>query len=488
MERVYSGATRVNRLSMQESEIKRKIGELPAVILSAGEGSRLRNGENCVPKPLTPLLGLTLLERTILTCRDAGVRDFYVVVGYRKEELIHHVKELEGKHGLSLKVVENPNWEEGNGTSVSACSSYISGPFLLLMCDHLFEPGILEELVAADDGEEVCRLAVDSGIKDIFDPEDSTLVRLDRDAITAMDKGLENPDGVDTGLFLCRPMLFSALEKARREGDGSLSGGIRRLIEGGDMRAVDVGDRFWLDVDTPEALSAGEDRLMVKLKTAKRIDGPISRYINRFFSLKITRRLAPYSITPNQVSVVSTLYGLAGAAFFFGAGFVADRSLLWIWLMTALAGIFIQISSILDGVDGEIARLKHQAGPYGAYLDNILDRYVDGVAVAGMVYASYAATGSFTIVLVGFLALLGLPLSSIHRAKFLAETGRNYLAGDDGPLRYLPYSRDVRLFVIFMAGVLNQVEPAIYFLAIVTNFMALLRLATVKKALERMRD
>jgi hypothetical protein len=115
----------------------------------------------------------------------------------------------------------------------------------------------------------------------------------------------------------------------------------------------------------------------------------------------------------------------------------------------------------------------------------MLDRYVDGLTVMGMVYASYMLSGSFIIVLVGFMAVFGLPLSSIHRAKFLAEAKRNYLNEDDGLLRYLPYSRDVRLFAVFLGGILNKVDLAIYFLALVPNLVALLRLHAVKKAMAK---
>ncbi|MEE9305531.1 MAG: hypothetical protein V3U77_04645, partial [bacterium] len=122
--------------------------------------------------------------------------------------------------------------------------------------------------------------------------------------------------------------------------------------------------------------------------------------------------------------------------------------------------------------------------PYGAYFEYMLDRYVDGLVLIGIVYSSYVLSGSFSIILVGFAALIGMPLSSVHRAKFLAEAKRNYLDEDDGLLRYLPHSRDVRLFVIFLAGVLNQLTLAIYFLAITPNLVTLLRLYTVKKALK----
>jgi CDP-L-myo-inositol myo-inositolphosphotransferase len=177
--------------------------------------------------------------------------------------------------------------------------------------------------------------------------------------------------------------------------------------------------------------------------------------------------------------------GLLGAGAFFAVGLLGLGRPLVAWFFNALGGFLIQASSVLDGVDGEIARLKHQSSPYGAYFEYMLDRYVDGLAVSGMIYSAYVLSGNFTIILVGFLALIGLPLSSIHRAKFLAEAGRPYLAEYDGLLRFLPYSRDVRLLVIALGGVLNRVELALYFLAIVPNLVTLLRFYTVRRALER---
>ncbi|MCH7646723.1 MAG: nucleotidyl transferase, partial [Nitrospinae bacterium] len=239
-----------------------------------------------------------------------------------------------------------------NGTSVAACFPYVSVPLLDLMCDHLFEPALLKNPLAADNGSGECLLAVDRRLSDLFDPDDATLVRLEGEAITAIGKGLEEPDAADTGIFLCQPMLFEALGDARRLGDGSLSGGIRRLIANGGIRAVEIGGRFWLGVDTPEAFIAGEERLLARLKLAKRIDGPVSQQINRFFSIKVTRLLAPYPISPNQISLVGFALGILGAACFFAMGLVAAGRPVLVWLLSALAGILVQTSSILDGVDG----------------------------------------------------------------------------------------------------------------------------------------
>jgi choline kinase len=119
----------------------------------------------------------------------------------------------------------------------------------------------LQRLRAAEDGAEVCRLAVDHRIHDIFDLADATKVRLNGQAITAIGKEIAPFDAIDTGLFLCRPVVFEALQCARVAGDGSLSGGMRQLIGAEKLQAVDIGTCFWSDVDTPASLTYTEHRL-----------------------------------------------------------------------------------------------------------------------------------------------------------------------------------------------------------------------------------
>ena len=108
-----------------------------AVILAAGRGQRLREGSAEGLKPLTPLLGLTLLERAVLSCRDAGVAECYVVVGYGRERMLPHLARLAPGHHLRLQAVDNPDWQEGNGTSALAVAPYLNEPFLLMMCERI---------------------------------------------------------------------------------------------------------------------------------------------------------------------------------------------------------------------------------------------------------------------------------------------------------------------------------------------------------------
>ena len=91
--------------------------------------------------------------------------------------------------------------------------------------------------------------------------DEATKVRLHGSRIIAIGKALTEYDALDTGLFVCAPSLFGALESARAEGDTTLSGGIRILAARGLMRAVDVGDATWCDIDTIDDLHAAESLL-----------------------------------------------------------------------------------------------------------------------------------------------------------------------------------------------------------------------------------
>ncbi|HYB53997.1 MAG TPA: CDP-alcohol phosphatidyltransferase family protein, partial [Thermoanaerobaculia bacterium] len=91
----------------------------------------------------------------------------------------------------------------------------------------------------------------------------------------------------------------------------------------------------------------------------KDTEGFMSRHFERRVSLEISRRLSATSITPNQMTVFSTAVGLVGALFF-----LSPRAS----MQTAGALLFL-LHSILDGCDGEIARLKFQESRWGGLLD-----------------------------------------------------------------------------------------------------------------------
>lgn len=225
-----------------------------AVILAAGNGSRLRSVSGTLPKPLVPLDGRPLLDHIILDAQAAGIQKFVIVLGYASDAIRSWVKQ-QHYPGVQIELVQNLDYMKANGVSVLKAKNYVDGPFLLLMGDHLFEPETAAVLVRIPIEADETILAVDSKLFSVFDIDDATKVLCHRGYITEIGKEIANYNALDTGMFLCTPALFNALERSMVDGNCSLSDGMRALAEIGKLRAFDIGDAIWQDVDTPDALA-----------------------------------------------------------------------------------------------------------------------------------------------------------------------------------------------------------------------------------------
>ncbi|MEO6235852.1 MAG: NTP transferase domain-containing protein [Vicinamibacterales bacterium] len=231
-----------------------------AVILAAGNGDRFRT-LNRDSKLLHPLLGRPILLRTLEAARDAGVRSATVVVGYQADR-VRSLVERGAPSGLAVSFAFNPDWELENGVSALAARPLAgSGRFALLMGDHIFEPPVLQRMLRLPVAEEDSLLAVDARPATPEQAEEATKVQRDGTRIVAIGKDLTEFDALDTGVFVCSPLLFDALEAAQAAGDTTLSGGIRQLAARGLIHGVDIGDADWCDIDTRSDLEAAETLL-----------------------------------------------------------------------------------------------------------------------------------------------------------------------------------------------------------------------------------
>jgi len=227
------------------------------LILAAGNGSRIASLSGSAPKPLVSLYGASLLEHILLSAQAAGIEKFVIVVGYRADALRRWFAEW-SLGGISVTLVENPEYHKANGVSALAARELLKNPFLLLMADHIFEPKTAQALLQQTLGDDEVILGVDYNIDRIFDLEDATKVKVQGDDIIDIGKDLVRYDALDTGMFLCGPSLFERLESAKKSGNCSLSDGMRRLCQERKLKAFDVGNGRWQDVDTPEAFAYTE--------------------------------------------------------------------------------------------------------------------------------------------------------------------------------------------------------------------------------------
>jgi 1L-myo-inositol 1-phosphate cytidylyltransferase len=231
------------------------------LILAAGRGTRLRSVSSGLPKPLVPFRGKPILENVILRAEQAGFTQFVIVVGYRSDFIRRWFDGSRLSGRVSVTWVENPEFHKQNGISALKARDQIHGNFLLLMADHVFEPETARALLAQPLAPGEVVLAVDPNIDQVFDLQDATKVRREGDFIVDIGKEIDNPDALDTGMFLCSPVLFDRLESASTDGNCSLSDGMRELAREHRLRAFEIGDSRWQDLDTPEALAHAEGLL-----------------------------------------------------------------------------------------------------------------------------------------------------------------------------------------------------------------------------------
>jgi choline kinase len=227
-----------------------------AVILMAGSGSRLVAGGHVLPKPLVRVAGREVFSYAIESLAAAGIQKLHVVTGRNGDALLPRLRELLPA-GIELNPIHNPESHKQNGLSVLVAARHVHGPFFLTMGDHLFDASIVDLLIRTADLD-LLNVAIDRKIETIFDLSDAMKVKTRDDRVVAIGKELKDFDAIDTGLFVTSPQLFDYLEQAKRDGDCGLADGVRAMAADGKVRAIDIGDAWWQDIDTPEMLAAAE--------------------------------------------------------------------------------------------------------------------------------------------------------------------------------------------------------------------------------------
>jgi len=421
---------------------------LRAVVIAAGSATRLAPYSSPAnPKALMELEeGVTILGHILGQLRRCGIEDIVVVV---RAEAADRIREnVDGVRLVALSTQE----EFGNLYSAFVGCGDSADGFLLLMSDHIFELEVLRRLIErgpkTDKSFIICldrepsRKASEEGLK----------ILLTDGRVAGTGKELLPVHGIDTGLIWCGPgarrYFREAIERFGKK--GSIKDALNIAAERDDIDYVDVTGLLWQDIDTPEDLEKARRIYwdILRRDIIKSSDGLVARYLNR----QISTRLSIYLyrerifINPDIVSVAGFLVALLG-----GVSILAGQ--------LVVGGLLVQASSIIDGVDGEIARLFNMPSRRGGILDAILDRIADVfvvIAIAlylwplGPLESSLSLLAAANSVLVSYSTqLLGAAGVSVHN------------------LRAFPATRDVRLLVVALSCVAGYPLASLYYLGVV---------------------
>ena len=405
-----------------------------AVVLAAGRSERLASVTGGGSKALVRLGGLSLVERAVRCLLRLGLDEVVVVVGYEAGPVSAVVNRIAPGR---VRAVLAERWEDGNGASLSAAEPILADEplFIVVTADHVFGEGSLTPLLRA--GRPA--VLVDHA------PEPSawaegTRVRLHEEHAIAFSKDLGDPS-IDCGAFLLTPAVFAAQREAASRGDHSLSEAVTTFAASRPLAAIPLPPgAWWLDIDTPVDLRAAPRTM--RLALTKPDDGPVSHYVNRPVSTRLSMAIAPLRIRPDVISLAAAVTGIV-AAWLLGTGAVV------------VGAVLTHVTSILDGMDGEAARLQDRATPGGALLDGVLDRLSDAAIVAGLsVWAIGGGMVSPTAGVVLAVAATAASLLSMATKDRIAAVGLP--AAPERGIGFLLGGRDGRLLLITACALVGR--------------------------------
>ena len=437
-----------------------------AVILAAGRGERIAGGEEYRSKPLIKLYDLSLIERSIKKLSNKlKVNKIYVIIGFKHDELKIHLDKLKRKLIVDLEVVFAKEWEKGNGASfLSALNHIKQKQFYLLMVDHIFNDEFYSTISKSKINNTKCYLAISKSLSPKHDYNDATRVKISENKITNIGKSISEVDGFDTGFFVLRSETFNDVKNLSEKKSLSISDVMQELIQEQKLYFIEVAGGSWLDIDTKKDFSNAKGFLL-NFSSSKTNDGPISTYLNRRISNWITSKIVDYPITPNQISVVTFLISVIASLIIVKQGY----------FFLVLGALLAQLSSILDGCDGEVARLKLLSSKYGGWFDQVLDRYSDLFIITGLTFHTYLLHETLAVFIIGFIAVGGKIILSYTAYVYdsVISKHNNFRMG-----------RDITIFIILVGAIMNIPYITLVMLAVVTNLEVCRRLWSLKNKLD----
>jgi CDP-alcohol phosphatidyltransferase len=276
------------------------------------------------------IFGRPLLERLLISCQRAGIRKF---------------------------IIQTPG--ERRGDLDSALGGFKSHPDVAVVDNF-------DDAALRSSGVDTGASAIAFSGNLVF--QKSYLARI-------LDEVRENPGGV-----------FRITSADSDRGGEIMAGPIAKILESGGMNAAParpaIGDLPFALNGRPEDREEAELRLARSLhKETVHTDAPMARLLDRKISWRISYRLARTRIRPNQVTIANTLLGFF-CAFLFATPNYGAR---------LLGALLFVVSITIDGVDGELARLKMSETEFGGKLDVITDNIVHIAIFVGIFTGVYRA-------------------------------------------------------------------------------------------------
>lgn len=418
--------------------------------------------------PLTPIVGVGLFQRTVLTLQRAGIRQLIVLAGSEEDQL---KQALARGPRVTIPVRWMPMREFplDDPRTWESLAAEVRGYCLLSGVGTVFSRQLIEQL-RRDVQEGHIIVVAQVPHAGMQDPEQTPLPGF------RLGNGW---NGIADLVVLPVSELSTAGQLAGESGIVPINRCLQRATTDGRVRLMTTGNdpsHWYHPVCTSADASRAEHQLFSSLKGE--FEGFIDRYFNRKLSWWCTRIFVALGLSPNAITVVATVVGLL-AAVIFGLGTYAAG---------IAAALLFQLAAVIDCSDGEVARLTFTESPFGAWLDIAMDNVVHMAIFAGIAIGVYMngvdSDRSWIPLALGAAAILGNIFSfalvnkaqTVHAASEWKTAG--HAAWSDFMLKNVA-SRDFSV-VLFLFALFGKLDWFLWMAAIGSIVFALAMLWVIR--------
>jgi bifunctional UDP-N-acetylglucosamine pyrophosphorylase/glucosamine-1-phosphate N-acetyltransferase len=231
---------------------------MKAVLLAAGEGNRMHPLTYTRPKVMLPLANKPILEHLLLEAREAGIREFVFVVGYRSDT----VRSFFGngdRWQVSIEYVTQMK-QLGTTHALSMVERFIDGKFLLINGDVIVGGEYIRKIAAKND--------ISLSLIEVTNPRDLGVVEVEEGQVVRIYEKVANPPSnlANAGLYLLTEDIFTAASGIKKSprGEYEITDSLQLLIDEQHRVSYEIIDN-WLDLSYPWDLLAGNEALMSRV-------------------------------------------------------------------------------------------------------------------------------------------------------------------------------------------------------------------------------
>ncbi len=342
-----------------------------AVVLIAPEG-----------RPGKRILGLDPLERVLLTASQAGVTDFLLVgaEGVDGEAILASLSRDKRFQERDIR----PDYVPLSGLAELGRRGRIDERFWLMEEALVFSPEILEKVLRASAGG--------------------------RTDLAVVNRRAAGEDGEYAGLALLSADALDRLPDALRA-RGASTAFPDGVVPSTRLAAFDAGPVFCETVSSKEAARRAGRYLIGTAR--KPTDGFFSKNFNRYVSTFLTRQLLKLDVTPMQISIVVLVVGLLSGWFEGRGGY----------RYALLGALLFELASIIDGCDGENARLTFRGTKFGGTFDITGDAATFVFFFMNLPIGLYKSTQNDLWLVLGAVSFLSMFLFYLQVGKYTKRTG-----------------------------------------------------------------